>query len=354
MSSDLNNGMHSEPDDDMSDDENETKPPVPYIKDWQFTVQQHNPPPPTKPTSGDCTVEDIGETNRLKQLQPIERCLKNPPAEGSYGPFSLDLRIHDTMRIGDKHHAQVVVVEVLTADPPVEGLSQGELVVAKIYDPLYVDNDDLYINPFVVADKHYTHEDAAYKALSDLQGSVIPKYYGSYSLDVHIPIPIDLSTKRCVRLTLMELIPGSSMRNVDPHGLSQQTRQQIMKSLIELYTLAYSREIILVDTHPRNVMLTSSVSGHAPAVFIDFGDALFGWAWRWPRRLGSLPSTYVSPLLLFHEGHGRPREFQDWIDWDWQPWLEAEFGHTAVSISPQVRDIFLPLKLVNGKLRPKN
>lgn len=137
MSSESNDGMYSELDDNisddvMSDDENEKKPPVPYLKGWQFTVQQHNAPPPTNPTSGDCTVEDIEETNRLKQLEPIERCFKYPPVEGSYGPFSFELRIHDTIRIGDKQSAQVVVVEVLTADPPVEGLSQGELVVAKI------------------------------------------------------------------------------------------------------------------------------------------------------------------------------------------------------------------------------
>ena len=132
MSSESIDGMYSEPD-DLSDDfmsgaENEKNPPVPYIKDWHFTVQQHNAPPPTRPFKGDCTVEDVEETNRLKGLQPIERCLKNPPAEGSYGPFSLNLCIHDTMRIGNKHHAQVVVVEVLTAGSPVEGLLQGELV----------------------------------------------------------------------------------------------------------------------------------------------------------------------------------------------------------------------------------
>lgn len=71
------------------------------LKGWQFTVQQHNAPPPTSPSSGDCTVKDIEETKRLQQLEPIERCLKNPPAEGSYGPFSLDMRVRDTICIGD-------------------------------------------------------------------------------------------------------------------------------------------------------------------------------------------------------------------------------------------------------------
>ena len=324
----------------MSGDENEKKPPVPYIKNWQFTVQQHNAPPPTRPFKGDCTVVGIEETNRLKQLQPIEQCLKNPPAEGSYGPFSLDLCVHDTIRIGNKHHAQVVVVEVLTADSPVEGLLQGELVVAKIYDPLYVDNEDLSINPFVVADKHYTHEVATYEALSDCQGYMIPDYYGSYSLD----IPISSSTTRRVRLILIELIPGSSMREIDPHGLPQQARQKIMKSLIKFETLVFSRDISLIDVSPRNIMLQLINSADNPhAVFIDFGDVHFGWTKYWPEQiLGSLPTTNISPLLRWHEAHSRNDEFDGWVDWDWQPWLQTEFGHTAAQITSAMREIFLP------------
>ena len=96
------------------------------------------------------------------------------------------------------------------------------------------------------------------------------RHHGSYSLDVPIPIPIGFSTKRCVRITLMELIPESSMRSVDPHGFSQQARQQIIKSLIDISTLAYSREIILADTHPRNVLLTNSVGEHGPVFFFFF------------------------------------------------------------------------------------
>lgn len=63
------------------------------------------------------------------------------------------------------------MVKVLTEDPPVKGLSQGQQVVAKLYDPMYMNDDGFYINPFLVADKEYTNETAAYQALSDFQGS---------------------------------------------------------------------------------------------------------------------------------------------------------------------------------------
>ena len=118
----------------------------------------------------------------MEQLHPIERCLQYPPLPGSYGPLKLVIEVYDTIRIGDHHNAQVVVVEVLTADFPVKGISQGQLVVAKLYDPMYINDDDFYVNPFLVADKGYTHETATYEVLSEYQGAAIPDYYGSYSL----------------------------------------------------------------------------------------------------------------------------------------------------------------------------
>ena len=170
---------------------------------------------------------------------------------------------------------------------------------------------------------------------------MIPNYYGSYSLD----IPISSSTKRRVRLILIELIPGSSMREIDPHELPQRARQEIMKSLIKFLkfeTLAFSREISLVDVSPRNIMLIDSAD-NARAIFIDFGDVHFDWTKFWPEQIfGSLPSTNISPLLRWHEAHSPTNEFDGWVDWDWQPWLQTEFGHTAVRITSAMRGIFLP------------
>lgn len=59
----------------------------------------------------------------MEELHPVERCLQYPPLPGPYGSSSLELQIYDSVRIGDRHHAQLVVVEVLTEDPPIEGLS---------------------------------------------------------------------------------------------------------------------------------------------------------------------------------------------------------------------------------------
>lgn len=73
---------------------------------------------------------------------------------------------------------------------------------------MYIDDDQFYINPFLAADKGYTYETAAYTALVDFQDSAIPRYYGSYSLDISLE---PTENKRQVRLILMEFIPGPSM-----------------------------------------------------------------------------------------------------------------------------------------------
>ena len=57
----------------------------------------------------------------MEQLHPHEQCLQYHPLPGPYGPLTLELEIHDTIRIGDQ-----VVVEILKANPPVKGLSQGQ------------------------------------------------------------------------------------------------------------------------------------------------------------------------------------------------------------------------------------
>lgn len=63
-------------------------------------------------------------------------------------PPALNLRICNAIHIGDCQNSQQVDVEVLTKWP-INGLSQGQHVIAKLYDPMYIDDDD-FINSFLV------------------------------------------------------------------------------------------------------------------------------------------------------------------------------------------------------------
>lgn len=48
--------------------------------------------------------------------------------------------------------SQRSTLEDLTENHPVDGISQGQHAVAKLYDAVYIDDDEFYVNPFLVAD----------------------------------------------------------------------------------------------------------------------------------------------------------------------------------------------------------
>lgn len=98
------------------------------------------------------------------------------------------MEISGTIRVGDNHYAQLAAVQVLNVTPTTtHGLQTNQTLVAKFYDPLYFDHEQDGADPFLCVDRDYSRETAAYTALSKLQGTVTPKHYGSYSLE----IPVD-------------------------------------------------------------------------------------------------------------------------------------------------------------------
>jgi hypothetical protein len=330
-------------------------PPIPYTKGRRFTVRSHIPPAPKRKRANDSTLSPETDAER-RELTPLQRCVLHPPPAGSLGASSLEFEVSDEFKVGNQCTSQVAAVRILRADT---GCCSGALTgvttaVAKIYDPLYYDHIDT-IDPFFCVNRFYTYEAAAYERLADLQG-IIPAYYGSYSLD----LPVDDTKTRTVRLILMERIHGSPMRDVDPRHFSQAERKQIMRMVIDGESAIYARDIRLVDLHPRNVLVVvegeSSNSERCKngrvsrVVHIDF-EAIWlsrWWCWEDPvEEQKHLPGTYISPLLRWHEAWKRHAEFRGWIfDWDYQSWLEDEFGHMAAEITPNMREVFLPEKML--------
>ncbi|RAK93549.1 hypothetical protein BO79DRAFT_213166 [Aspergillus costaricaensis CBS 115574] len=86
-------------------------------------------------------------------------------------------------------------------------------MVAKFYDPLYHDHDDG--NPFRAADYDYSHECASYKRLSELGGSVLPRFIGSYTFKTKIG-----GSPRQIRLILIERVNGLPMSRLEPNIFS--------------------------------------------------------------------------------------------------------------------------------------
>lgn len=91
-------------------------------------------------------------------------------------------------------------MQALEVRPDPQYSQSNRKLLAKIYSLLYYfSNEEGFINPVHCVDKHYTHEAHAYDVLSKLHGGRVPRFYGSYSLN----IPVDRSEMRTVRkLTL--------------------------------------------------------------------------------------------------------------------------------------------------------
>ena len=129
------------------------------------------------------------------------------------------------------------------------------------------------------------------------------------------------------------------MSKLDPEGISQQARQRILRSIIELECKIYERDIELTDLAPRNVMLVGDVENNPEVVFIDFGDVLFGRFQdddpleEHEKYLG----RYMSPLIHWWK---EICDFRNWVDWDWYPWIVQEFDHTKDTITPKMWEDF--------------
>lgn len=330
-------------------------PPVPYIKGQRFSVRSHNPPAPEPRRERGCRLTKEANLERL-EVSPLQRCLVHPPLVGSSGDITVDFKVSRELKIGRDHKAQVAVVDILQANS--KALKGVTTAVAKFYDPLYFDHseDD---DPFVAVDYLYTYETASYDRLSDLQGTVIPAYYGSYSLELPVSDSASSKTTRSVRLILMELIHGPTMRDLNPEDFSQEERKRIMKLVIDGESTIYTRNIVLVDLHPRNVLVEqafeSPQSRISRVVHIDFEANRLSryWADDPEEEQRMLPWTYISPLLRWHKVWRKTNPFADWVDWDYEPWLETEFAHTAEAITPHMRKEFLPRIMPNKKTNAK-
>ncbi|KAJ8097728.1 hypothetical protein POJ06DRAFT_20404 [Lipomyces tetrasporus] len=110
-------------------------------------------------------------------------------------------------------------------------------------------------------------------------------------------------------------------------------RQVIMKAVVEAESLLYTHNVLHRDIHPRNILVLSAATAtyDRRVVVVDLGDADIG---RSPRpkdpeaEARYLPGVPISPLLRWNVAWWRHRQsfFSTWIDWDWQSWLEHNYG----------------------------
>ena len=347
------------------------KPPFPYVVGAKIEVHPHQPPSPPVPPLP-IVYDDMDER---EEFSPLSRCLKHPPPPGEEGEGTLVLEIMELVAAADGTRSQLALVGVeprkgAEHDGDDETSSQplpaDVNLVAKFYDPLYFDHQQDDGDAFKSLNSGYSYETEAYSRLSSLQGTAIPKYYGSYTTSFAVPAVEENGTeqqRRHVRLILMEFIPGKSMQQANPQDYPQEQRQAIISSILDAETVIYANNIVLLDLYPRNIILKQQqeAKGTGPAtrsrtqsvfqlqkqavvlldfeiVHLDRHDPYF------IKRFGRetfMPGVVISPLLRWI-GKEKGENFGDWVDWDWQGWIEERYGKDRVSITDQMKEVWGP------------
>ncbi|CAN6666798.1 hypothetical protein TRVA0_038S01002 [Trichomonascus vanleenenianus] len=308
-------------------------PPVPYLGGETFTAREHIAPSPP-PVFYRWNVASNETKAERKAHSLIEQCLLHPPLSGSFGSLTLQLKVLRPIKVGEMS-AQVVLVEVHSEQ---DCELQGRELVAKFYDPLYISDGEGCLDRFRIVDRHYTYEVRAYRDLHELQGSLIPKFYGSFSVDVPIPL---LSKTREVRLILLEYIPGLTMKQFCTSKIPQEVRKQVMKKVIDIESSVYKRDVLLREVWPENVIIRETeFPREIHLVFVGFDRA------HERRRLKRFKDPrdmylgeYITPLIRW-EKRNKALNFLDWIDWDWTPWVQSEYRDEEHLVTPELKDLY--------------
>jgi serine/threonine protein kinase len=247
------------------------------------------------------------------------------------GDKKLQLKIVGQIRVEDNMNSQIAMVQPLDGDGVELHLCESTLpshMVAKFYDPLYYNFQENRPDPFFNCDAAFAHETSAYHHLQPLQGTVVPRFHGSYTVD--IPLRRDSPESRPVRAILYEYIPGFSLREIEVDGLTRQRRQEIMAGIIDVDCRMLQLGVNNLDLHPRNVIVTSGPKSRETSVcLIDFD-----WCkCRARSEAGHLQQPILEPLsdqkVLnrwddpdFSE---TMIDFGHLVDWPWSHWLKHDY-----------------------------
>ncbi|KAJ6494077.1 hypothetical protein C8R47DRAFT_1118286 [Mycena vitilis] len=133
---------------------------------------------------------------------------------------------------------------------------QGRTMVARFYDPLFVRDECQKFDIFKQIDRAVALEVYAYKALHDLQGTLVPRFVGCFLTMVAAPDVIE--DKRSVQVILLEFVPGRDLYRFQPTAdkpVCDMHRVAIFDAVLLANHLFIVRDIQHTDLVGRNVIL---------------------------------------------------------------------------------------------------
>ncbi|CAN6660229.1 hypothetical protein TRVA0_032S00672 [Trichomonascus vanleenenianus] len=300
----------------------------------EVTIRSHIPPSPGEIKA---QLENKEETERkTKYTSVIEKILHWPPTPGQDGQNEIKIKVHGELVPPKENRQRLFVVQILAGSLP---LDEGA-AVAEVFDPFTFVG--VLVPPSIAADNAYSHTVLSYELLAELQGKIIPKYYGSYTMTV--PVDGHLSYKhREVRLILRDYIRGSGLDDVNPISLNRDQRQILMEKVVEAEDEFYERGVSVKNWFDTQCVILADRTD-MQIVAWNFANATFsdGKIHHW-RELADIPGQLSSPVLRWKKSMLEDSRFSDFVDWPWGRWLREKYKSTLSSITEWEKELVFGL-----------
>ncbi|KAF1730416.1 hypothetical protein CRV24_009879 [Beauveria bassiana] len=206
-------------------------------------------------------------------------------------------------------------------------VTRDAVVAAKFYDPLY--NDHILIDAWKSVDYSYRNEAQAYQRLRPLQGVVVPRFYGSYTVDMPVPqaaLQHHHAQPRPVRLVLYEYINGTQLSSAEGRLYSTKQRQAIMQKVLNSFSKMRQLGVYHLDFHPGNIVVLSAEQGQEADIrCIDFGHSKLSDPSDLKPTLDPESRESVTEYWRDEDLCDCMLDFSPLIDWPWNEWLENEY-----------------------------
>ncbi|KAM0744515.1 hypothetical protein ACQRIT_001004 [Beauveria bassiana] len=298
----------------------------PYNVGATFLATSHNP------SSNTCRAFPRPTDHVREQIRtrhPAELCLEYLPDPGTPGDHQLHLTITEQLQVSECENSQVVTAGPLAVQgqPLPFNVARDAVVAAKFYDPLY--NDHILIDAWKSVDYSYRNEAQAYQRLGPLQGIVVPRFYGSYTVDIPVPqsaLQHHHAQPRPVRLVLYEYINGTQLSSAETRLFSTKQRQDIMQKVLNSFSKMRQLGVYHLDFHPGNIVVLSAERGQEADIrCIDFGHSKISDPSYLKPTLDPESRESVAEYWRDEDLCDCMLDFSPLIDWPWNEWLENEY-----------------------------
>jgi hypothetical protein len=274
-------------------------------------------------------------------IDRLDFALSNPPLETAPSQQAKSRVLTILRKLDHRHDAgkggSHVVSCYLDSD-------ESHHYVAKIYDGIdYPLTDYRGFDCMYLADQDYSCEAAAYQNIPlSLQGSIVPRYFGSWTATVETGL--SSCPYRCVRLILLEHVDGECMLDIimRAKGITnpnypvevydtipvqyqllppETARLNVLASITEANITLFEAGILHNDVTPRNVLISCSPKR---VVFIDFNRSIIFKLFENGRKLLKLRDPDALPISPIERyWNSCFYEFGEWIP---KTWLEDDYG----------------------------